>query len=312
MRNITIVTAFFDINRKNCKIQELSRSNEQYLNYFEMWARMKNNLIVYTEEKMKEKILQIRRKFGLEDKTTVIVVDDIYDIEREIYNKMKEVEAKEHFKNFRYYNKAMSNTADYCYVMLLKYWALSDAKKRGLIYDLAAWLDFGFNHGGDCFINSDEFDYEWKYDFQDKIYCFAHSDPNEMLGVDSLQFQKDCIMGAPIILPKGKCEQLYENLKIAMKSLLMLDCIDDDQQLLLMVYKMNKQEFCIKKSDWFMPLKEYGGNHLSVKTKKTNNKKSCKIKRIIRNLIDTRIVFCRKKNYDFISRCKKRSTEYYK
>lgn len=312
MRNITIVTAFFDIGRKDFEIEGLSRSNEEYLSYFEMWARMKNNLVIYTQEKMKDKILEIRKKFGLEDKTTIIVIDDIYSLEQDIYDRMKKVETNNDFKKSRYFYNAMSNKADYCYVMLLKYWALSDAKKRGLIKDFAAWLDFGFNHGGKCYINAEEFDYEWKYDFKDKIYCFAHSNPDRLLGIDSLQFQKDCLMGAPIVLPKEKCEDLFINCKIAMEALLMLDCIDDDQQLLLMVYKMHKDDFAIVQSDWFMPLKEYGGSHLTTNKVKVITRKNCRIKRLIRRIIDTRIIFCNKRHSDFVNRCYERTIKYYK
>ncbi|CBL05387.1 Bacterial protein of unknown function (HtrL_YibB) [Megamonas hypermegale ART12/1] len=64
IRDITIVTAYFDINRKNWKGFE--RSNNDYINYFKFWARIKNNLIVYTSKEFVEDILNIRKNFGLE------------------------------------------------------------------------------------------------------------------------------------------------------------------------------------------------------------------------------------------------------
>lgn len=52
MNEISIVTAFFDIGRKNWKGFE--RDNSTYANYFKFWARVKNHIVVYTEPKMAE------------------------------------------------------------------------------------------------------------------------------------------------------------------------------------------------------------------------------------------------------------------
>ena len=77
MSEITLVTAFFDIGREG--FVSIPRSNEKYFNYFRFWSRIKNNLIVYTDSESRDKVLQIRKEFNLEDKTKVIVIDDIYD-----------------------------------------------------------------------------------------------------------------------------------------------------------------------------------------------------------------------------------------
>ena len=63
MNEITIVTAFFDIGRKN--FETYPRSNENYLEYFKIWARMKNNLIVYTNVSMAEKVRKFRREIRI-------------------------------------------------------------------------------------------------------------------------------------------------------------------------------------------------------------------------------------------------------
>ena len=44
MREITIITAFFDIGRD--KYAVYSRSVDKYLDYFRFWAGIKNKLIV--------------------------------------------------------------------------------------------------------------------------------------------------------------------------------------------------------------------------------------------------------------------------
>lgn len=45
MDEITIVTAYFNIGREKWKGYE--RGDNKYINYFDFWAKIKNNIIVY-------------------------------------------------------------------------------------------------------------------------------------------------------------------------------------------------------------------------------------------------------------------------
>ncbi len=79
-----------------------------------------------------------------------------------------------------------------------------------------------------------------------------------------LQYLSDCIMGGVFIVSSKYAEELWNLVRAAMIALVSLDCIDDDQQLLLMAYRMNPEIFEVHISNWFLPLKEYGGNHLTI------------------------------------------------
>ena len=57
---ITIVTAFFPLKRENWKGFE--RPNNKYLEYFEFWARIKNDMIIYTDEETSKYIEEIRKE----------------------------------------------------------------------------------------------------------------------------------------------------------------------------------------------------------------------------------------------------------
>lgn len=284
-RNITIVSAFFDIGRGKIADSALTRSNMDYLSYFEFWARIRNKTIIYTEPKFVNEITKIRAKYGLQKQTIVIPVEDVYSIEQDLYEKMKKISQRKEFSNYRYYTDAMSNLANYDYIMLMKYWCIMDAEQRGYITDMAAWVDFGFNHGGDCYVKPEEFDFSWEYPFEEKIQYFALKDPEKELGIRNLQLQTDCIMGCLLLVPKKYCKQFWNMIVDAMKSLLILDCIDDDQQLLLMAYRMKPEIFEVHISDWFMGIKECGGEHLTTKEKNIPNpgvinqvkKKICKL-----------------------------------
>lgn len=264
---ITLISAFFDIGRANFTNTEYTRTNEKYFEYFKFWARMKNDLVVYTDSNSSKYVRDIRNSFGLKDKTTIIEINNIYSILPNIYEKMCKVSQNEEFKMFRYYENAMSNRAPYDYVMLLKYWCMNDSVKRGLADDMLAWMDFGFNHGGKCYTNAEEFAFEWNYNFNRKIQLFSLKPVDNISPIMTLQYLSDSIMGSLVIVPKEMCEDLWNSVLAAMEALLKLECIDDDQQLLLMTYKYNPELFELHISDWFMPLKEYGGEHLTIKEK---------------------------------------------
>lgn len=186
---------------------------------------------------------------------------------------MHRIEDIGEWSDLRMHTKAMSNQALYDYIMLLKYWFLCDAVERLKFDGTVAWIDFGFNHGNECYIDSNDFDFYWNPVIDNRIHLYARSDPNKRNSMLSLLLQCDCIMGCPILLPSNKCRDLWNYCYMVMKSLIALDAIDDDQQLLMMVYKLYSEEFCIQYSNWFLPMKENGGEHLKVREDYGNIKK---------------------------------------
>lgn len=87
MDEITIVTAYFNIGREKWKGYE--RGDNKYINYFDFWAKIKNNIIVYTDKNLVNKVYEIREKYGLKEKTKVIAINNLYDIDVLLYNRMK-------------------------------------------------------------------------------------------------------------------------------------------------------------------------------------------------------------------------------
>lgn len=272
MNEITLVTAFFDIGRKDYK--RYPRSNDDYLEYFSVWARMNNKVIVYTDSDMAKKVIEVRRKYGLESKTIVIEVNDETEIEKELYDKMYLISQNDEFLNFRFIHDALSNNAKYDYVMLLKYWCLKDAVQKGYASGMVAWIDFGFNHGDKCYINPEEFNFTWKTNLNNqKIHLFSLHELDDTPIFKHVMKLDDSLMGAPIILPDFLCDKFWNLVKLSMESLIRVGFIDDDQLLILMAYRENSELFEIHISDWFLPLKENGGEHLTVRKKEKVNRK---------------------------------------
>lgn len=262
---LTIVTAFFDCGRGEHVSQK--RTNDEYINFFRFWARIQNKIIIYTTPEFEEKIWEVRKEFGLEDRTIIISDVAIWETEEKILSRMQEIEDKAYFSLWRYKTGDISNQARYSYVMLMKYWCLYDAAKKNLIDNNAAWIDFGWNHGGQVCTKEEEFGFLWKYKFdENKIHIFAKSRPEDNVGIINMQLMTDCIMGSLFILHYSKCVKLYDYVKEAMEALLSLDCFDDDQLLLLMSLKRHPEDFEVHMSDWFLAMKEYGGSHLTITT----------------------------------------------
>lgn len=276
---IKIVTAFLDIGRGS--FNHLSRSDQKYFEYFKFWARLQNDLTVYCQSGNAKTIMGIRKEFGLEEKTHIRIIDDFRDIEKDMYLRMCDIEKNKRFNDFRYFNEALSNKADYDYVMCLKWWCLQDAAGGQSPDVMMAWLDFGYNHGGERYVDSHDFDFQWDYDFPKKINVFCLSDPSKVCAIDSLQFQSDCFIGHTAVMPAGLCGVFWKYIKEAMYSLIALDCIDDDQQLELMVYKRYPELFEIRICDWFEDMQICSNQSFTIR----QSEKEKNIKQFIRSMI---------------------------
>ena len=144
---------------------------------------------------------------------------------------------------------------------------MNDAYERGLLSENVVWMDFGFDHGGITYSDVEDYNFLWKYDFNNKIHISCLHDPDSVIGMQSLQFQDDCVMGCMYGLSRELVPTFWHLVEDAMNALLMLDCMDDDQQLVLMAYKARPEIFEVHVTDWQMIMKEMGATHMKVREK---------------------------------------------
>lgn len=260
---ITLVTAFFNIGRE--KFKAIPRADNAYLKNFKFWARIQNKVVIYTSLELVDSILDIRKEFDLADKTIVVPIDDIFQIEPDILKKMEDVHSNTWFERFRILPNATSNIPTYSYLMLLKTWFLSNAVEKGYASGTISWFDFGFNHGGRLYTNPEEFSFTWKFDFSDKIHLFYFKEIDQKPIYESVRRLADSIMGCLYIIPDHYCNTLWNLTRESILHLLSVGLYDDDQLLLLMSYRAKPEIFELHQSDWFKPLYEYGGEHLSMR-----------------------------------------------
>ncbi len=262
MDDITIVTAFFDIGRSN--YEAIPRTNEKYINWFEHWARIRNRLIVYCGNQLiADKAREIRRNFNLEEKTEIIIFENLQTIEEDLYTRLARVGKDYYFKNFRLIKNATSNIPEYDLINYLKSYFMNDAQKRFNLTTQVAWIDFGFNHGGELYPYPEDYDFEWSYDFGDKVTLFFLAPLDERPIFEIVRTLKpDCIMGCMFISPPNLVEKLWVTFLQSALELTDVGLLDDDQLVLLMSYRQNPTIFRLVESDWFLPLKTFGGPHL--------------------------------------------------
>lgn len=285
-KEITIVTAFFDIGRAS--FSGKPRSNDVYAEYFRFWAKIKNRIVVYTDSVMAEKVKEIRNDYNLLDKTEIIIIDDVSSLEPKFLKRLELIDSTDDFKNYRYMDNSADNNPKYNYIMFLKSWCVNDAVKKGYAKGHVAWLDFGFNHGGKIFYDENDFDYLWKAPVcDDKITVFSlRPDDNKPI-FRIIESYEVYMMGAPFIVPDFLASKFWELIKASMNSLLDCGFMDDDQTLMLMAYRKEPSIFDVRQSTWFMPLKECGGSHLKIKIS-NNAKHSLKDKLLYKYRVNKR------------------------
>lgn len=270
MKEITIVTAFFDINRDNWNT--FNRSTEKYISFFRFWARIRNKLIIYTSEDLKDEILCIRKEYGLENQTILHVVDDYRNIDSNMYLDICKSMAHVDTYDFRLLKHVPeSYNADYNYITGLKAWFMKDAASRMETTSMVAWMDFGYNHGGEVIKYSKDFDFNWKYNFSDKIHLFLIREIPKKPLFTTIRNSNTSVMGALIVAPDYMCETLWDINKKVIDALNICGFADDDQTILQGSFMLNPELFNLHYTDWHKPIVVCGGNHMNLVDKRKIN-----------------------------------------
>lgn len=266
---ITLITAFFDIGRKNhhVDVENDPRTIRTYLRYFEGWARIKNCLVAFCQsEPIKNEMLEIRKKFGMNEKTEVIVIDDIYSVEREMYEKMVDISKNPFFLRFRVGKKVWrENNPEYDYVTNLKSYFLYRASAECAIKtERVAWIDFGYNHGSELYRFSQDWSYSLDCKLSDRISLFFLVWDKRPLFEIIRTVKPDGITSGFIVCPTNLAKDLWTLLKESIYDMLFLGLVDDDQTLFTLASRRKPEIFSlILTKDWFLPVKEYcNGKHM--------------------------------------------------
>jgi protein YibB len=270
---VSIVTAFFDLGRNEWH-GEVSgrpihgsqrRSNEQYLAWFNNLARLKNQMIIFTERKFVAPILEMRRKHGLEPETSVMVCDGLFAPNGPLARTIRLIEQliQPEFQAFvrdpalpEYWN------ANYIMMTHLKTVLVCSAIKLGLnLHRQIAWMDFGYCRDDQRF----DVDVPWQFDCRGRMNMFYMREPDSRPIFDIVR-TGDVYFQAGIIV--GLAEHWFRFIQLmdeAMGSLLACGLVDDEQTAMVMAYRRAPNLFrinAVDSSDWFSVLRNF--HHLDA------------------------------------------------
>lgn len=269
MSDITVVTAFFDIGRGRLPKEKHGRvlphyqhrSVETYFDYFKKLAKIKNDLVVYTTKEFAEQINEIRKGYGLEDKTKIVVMPSYLPAGFEsIKEKVQSVMDSE-----EYISKIVNPQLieywhpDYVLVNIFKSLYVTHAIENNLVKNtLTAWIDFGYCRDDETLQEP----FEWSYPFDNnKIHFFNMRIIDIERPIDDIIYTGDVyIQGCHIVAGTHMWNDLR---KLVLKNLSILlghNLCDDDQTLLLMSYLTEPEKFELRyndPNDWFRIFKDY-------------------------------------------------------
>ncbi|MBV8473431.1 MAG: hypothetical protein JO107_03315, partial [Hyphomicrobiales bacterium] len=174
--DITIVTAFFDIGRGDWRDgadpgARFRRSVDDYFAMFARLAKLKNQMIVFTEPRLAARALELRRANGLEDRTIVVALADLFDcdlvapvqaaVERRMSDLFRHWVTKPESPEYR--------EPRYVLVNALKSAFVATALNLGLVEaPQVAWIDFGYCRDDNRFDPAEP----WRFDAGGKMNLF--------------------------------------------------------------------------------------------------------------------------------------------
>lgn len=271
MNKITIVSAFFNINRANW--EGFGRNKEQYFQYFTQWGKIENDLVVYVEDKILKERIELLRKDVL-SKTTVILIEDIKKIDFLLYKSIENITSNQIHRRFRTKpNNPEVWNADYDYVMLMKMWCVNHAVEHGYVSGMVAWVDFGYLHGEVNLLEKAGGNFSWDYEFPEKINIFSVQPLDSKPIFDIVKNMDTYIMGTILVAPDNKWNYFWNEMRNNMIALNRCGLVDDDQTVILMCYRNNPEEFYIHESRWNLPVIQYS----SIGNGKLENEKIKKV-----------------------------------
>jgi protein YibB len=278
LSNITIVTAFFDIGRGSWPTEVRGRilppyqhrGVDQYFEYFDNLAQMKNQMVIVTSPELAPRVEAARAKYGRIPWTTIITLPEPFVAVKGYLASIRAVMNDEQFINMvdkphlpEYWN------AEYVLINFLKASFVQVAINMGHIHTpLAAWIDFGYCRTAATLPGS----LNWDYPFDAEKITLFNQRPipkgNERPVEDIIKTGDVYIQGCHIVGGTEKWSTFETVFFRSVDSCLSRNLIDDDQTFLLGSYLSQPDLFHLAPADpndWFRIFKYYNTkNHPEI------------------------------------------------
>ena len=263
--DISIVTGFFDIGRSDWKVRggadssPYRRTTDRYFEYFANLAKIKNQLVIFTQPDFAERILELRREAGLENKTVIFTIADLFETP-EIAPAKKAI-AQRMTDAFRYivYRPDCPEYNEPNYVLLtrLKFSFVGTAINAGVIEaPQIAWIDFGYCRDNQRFDPA----MPWQFDAQGKMNLFHLHPLDDTPLFHTIRTGDVYFIGGSIVGPKDAWLPFTREIDLSLTQLLACDLIDDEQTLMLMAWRRAPANYitrAIYPGDWFVVFRNF-------------------------------------------------------
>lgn len=254
---ITVVTAFFDIDRANWNegniaISRFRRTVDSYFEAFARLAKLKNEMVIFIEPRLAERTLELRRANGLASVTSVVVIDDMFasallaPVNASIRQRMTP----------RFHRWVVQSASPeyreprYVLVNALKAAYVETAIRLGLVVaPQAAWIDFGYCGDDQRFDPAKP----WRFEAAGKMNLFYVIELDDLPVYRIVKYGTNYFMGCHIVGPAEAWSEFAAEISLSMTSLLGADLIDDDQTLMLMAWRRNPAKYrihAVTPPDW--------------------------------------------------------------
>ncbi len=269
--DISIVTAFYDIGREawgnNDRIdQRHKRSVDVYLSYFSNLSKIKNQLIIFIDENLAQKVLDMRKAHGLADKTIIFTTKNFFLIDEivKITDRIQSIMNSSFHDYVWTKSKPEYNDPKYVLVNAFKsFFAAYAIDKKIVTSPQVAWIDFGYCRDNNRFDSTAP----WRFDAQNKMNLFHILSLNNEPVFSIVKEGDVYFQGCHLIGNHSNWVDFKNEIDISLRSLMDCDFIDDDQTLLLMAYRRNPSSYIIHpvdSKDWFIVFKYF--NSITKKT----------------------------------------------
>jgi len=238
MKDITIVTAFFDIGRGGWTPDKglphyLERSVDTYIERYAQMAKLDNEIVVISTQDIIDK-LKVHRDTK-QDKTKYIAFDlsQFNDMREKIIKVQQNPEFQKQVHPHQRLNPEYWNP-DYVLVTNLKAYFTNLAIKQNLVTnDMVAWIDFGYCRDSSKIPASKI----WQYNFDEtKIHMFNYK-PYDGKPIERVICENDVyILGAKVVAHKNLWTDMENLMASSFNKFQDMGLIDDDQGLWLQSY----------------------------------------------------------------------------
>lgn len=254
IKNPVIIMSLYDIGRDNWNSFNLSYNT--YLFWMKNTLSLNANIVVYTEQKFVDSIIEMRKEFDFDLSKTIIITKNLEDLDcYKIYNeKLEKLMFSEEFKSKVHHNVPEMEKPLYNIIMFNKLNFLKDVKDNNYFNsDFLIWADCGGLRDNISLYKNVIWPNLEKINSLDneKVTFFSHHDTfsitdNEFHAMSQIRF----IQGTSFFVPINLIDDLVIEFNKTIEDCLSKNFIGSDEKIFDITYCRNKEKYNLIKCGW--------------------------------------------------------------